>query len=255
MSRDFRIPSSKENAIKCDVKNATLNADLDYAFTLAKSIENARAIQLLSYNIEWKWPNLYASTNTLIMNEGGSNITVTLPTGNYFDTDIITDLGEAMTSASTVGNVYTITENTVTSKFIITATGSAHTFSLIYAGSTMATLIGLTGNLSATHVSNTYLVTLQNSWNLLPSKELDISLPNLVTMYNTDGTNNSIVGTVSLSSYEYGDTIRENLSGVELALNQKNFNQFVISITDENGYTPQFPPDTLITFTFRILYY
>jgi len=253
MSRDFRIPSSKEGSIKCDVKNAILNADLDYAFTLFKSVENARAIQLLSYNIEWKWPNLYSSTNTLIMNEGGSNITVTLPTGNYFDTDIITDLGEAMTNASTVGNVYTITENSVTSKFIITA--SVHSFSLIYAGSTMSSLIGLSGNISSTHISNTYVVTLQNTWNLLPSKELDISLPNLVTMWNTDGTNNSIAGTVSLSSYAYGDTIRENLSGVELALNQKNFNQFVISITDQDGYCPQFAPDALITFTFRILFY
>ena len=180
---------------------------------------------------------------------------MTLPTGNYYDTDVITDLGEALTHASTVGNDYTITENTVTAQFIITATGSAHSFSLIYAGSTMATLIGLTGNLTATPVSGSYVATLQESWNLLPSKELDISLPNLVTMWNTDGTNNSVAGTASLSGYEWGDTIRENLSGVELALNQKNFNRFVISITDQSGFTPQFSPDALITFVFRILLY
>ena len=99
------------------------------------------------------------------------------------------------------------------------------------------------------------MATLQDSWNLLPSKELDISLPNLVTMWNTDGTNNSVAGTASLSGYEWGDTIRENLSGVELALNQKNFNRFVISITDQSGFTPQFTSDALITFVFRILLY
>ena len=38
---------------------------------------------------------------------------------------------------------------------------------------------------------------------------------------------------VSLSGYKFGDTIRENMSGVELALDQKSFSKFVVSITDE----------------------
>ena len=76
------------------MKDATLNTDQDYAFSLAKPMENARAIQFLSYNIEWSWPNIYASTNTLIFKEGvGGNITITLPIGNYYDTYIISELG------------------------------------------------------------------------------------------------------------------------------------------------------------------
>ena len=251
-SRENRIPASKETAIKVNMKDATLNADQDYAFSLAKPIENARAIQLLSFNIDWSWPNIYASTNTLIFKEGvGANITITLPIGNYYDTDIISELSTLMTSAGT--QTYTVTENEIASTFIIT--GSTKSFTLIYAGSTLATTIGLTANLTSTLSGSVYIANLQNSWNLLPSKELDISLPNLVTMYNTDGSNNSILGTVSLSGYQFSDTIRENMSGVELALNQKSFSKFVVSITDQTSYTPNFDPNGLITLVLRILYY
>ena len=71
-----------------------------------------------------------------------------------------------MTSSGT--QTCTVTENEIAYSFIIT--GSTKSFTLIYAGSTLATTIGLTANLTSTHSGSVYVANLQNSWNFFPAK-------------------------------------------------------------------------------------
>jgi hypothetical protein len=83
------------------------------------------------------FPNLVypirSGRNKFVFNEGGADIIVTIPDGNYNSTNFTTTLKTLMDAASTAGRTYTVSISSTTNK--LTITGSAGTFSLEFANS------------------------------------------------------------------------------------------------------------------------
>ena len=242
---------TKEVMLYVNSQNAVINSEGDYSFHLTRMpIENVRSIQLMSYNIGWSWFNVRNSTNTLVFKEGtASNITTTIPIGNYADTDIQDAIASAMTNASGLGITYTVSINEISMCFTIKA--SSGDFTILYPQTTMSSLIGL----SATSTSVASSLTL-GVFDLMPSKELQIRLPSLISNYETtENMNQDLIIVVSLSNYQYGDIIRENQASVECACLSRTIGNMTMSITDQTGYTPDFNESIPMSFSFRITQY
>jgi len=229
-------------------QDAQYTGEGDYAFIFKQNaINDAKTIQLYSYTIPWSFFNVTKFTNTIIFSEGAGNITATISAGNYSVYDLQTALASALTTAGSQS--YTVTFSSVTSMLTISAPTT--TFTIVYSGTTMMKLIGLTANITSSGVSNS--LTFQDTIDLLPSKYLTIKLPNLInTCSSTDSLDQSAIAVVSFSGYNFGDTIREQESGIELKLFKKDLSLMILSIVDQNLFTPDFDPAEPWSMTFRI---
>jgi hypothetical protein len=152
-----------------------------------------------------------------------------------------------MTNAGT--QTYTVTFNNVTS--LLTVSAPTTTFTIHFTGTTMAYLIGLTADITSSGVSNS--LTFQDMIDILPSKYLNIKLPNMLTTCTSDNyTDQSTIAVLSLSGYSFGDEMREVESGVELKLAKKNISTITIYIIDQTGFTPDFDPSQTWSMSFRV---
>ena len=211
--------------------DSTIDSNGDYSFFIdLYPIQKAKSILLNYYNIFWTFPNVTPFTNTIVFNEGIGNITTTIPVGNYDILGLMTAIGTAMTNAGT--QTYTLTYNIYTS--IITITGATKAFTIIFTPTTMKDLIGLTANISSIAP---FKVSLQTSIDLLPTKELQIRLPNLLRTAES-GNNSSLIYVVPLSGSSYGSALTNNIVGIEVESSRDNMAQVVVSIVDNSGFTP-----------------
>jgi hypothetical protein len=243
---------SDEVMLYLNTADAGFTSQGDYCFTLLRTLDHVKAIQLMQHNLNWSFPNVRTSTNTLIFSEADTNTvmrTITLPVGQYSDEDIAVDLASAMTTASGgTPQTYTISVNYVTEQFTIT--GSAKNFTIYYAGTTLAPLIGLTADITST--SNA--LTFQTPMDLLPTTEIQIRLPNLIQNYETSRTNlnQDLLAVCSLSGYQYGDMIRENNASVISATIVSQIHQLTLSLVDDTGYSPDWNPAIPMSFVLRV---
>lgn len=249
---NYNQRGSNEVLLYANTNDATWSSDGDYSFSLLRPIHNVKNIQLMQYNLNWSFPNVRTSTNTLIFSESDSPSTmrtVTLPVGQYQDEDIAVDLGVAMTTAGT--QTYTISINYVTERFTIT--GSSKNFTIYLAGTTIFPLLGMQPEVASV-TSTGEALTFQNPMDLLPTTEIQIRMPNLIKNYETSATNvqQDLLQVASLSGYNYGDEIRENNASIvsETVINQ--ISQFVISLTDQTSYSPDFNPLIPMSFLFKV---
>lgn len=93
-----------------------------FSITLPAPYNNVRAIELLSAYIPNTVYNINSSNNTIIFNEGGSNLTATLTVGAYSIYDLITELETQLDAAG--ANTYTVTYNVKTFRLTITSTAN-----------------------------------------------------------------------------------------------------------------------------------
>ena len=154
--------ASNEVVLYANTLDATFNDVGDYTFHLLRPISKVKNIELISYNLNWSFPNVRTSTNALVFSESGSptKFTVTIPVGNYADEDVAQYIASAMTSAGS--QTYTITINFVTEAFTIT--GSSKNFTVYLSGTTLKDIIGL----KADSTSSNNALTL-GQMNLLPT--------------------------------------------------------------------------------------
>jgi hypothetical protein len=230
-------------------QDAQYTGEGDYAFVFKQNpINDAKTIQLYSYSIPWSFYNVTKFTNTFIFSEGvGANITSTIPVGQYSVYDLQTALASSMTTAGT--QTYTVTFNNVTSLLTVSAPTTAFTFH--FTGTTLCKLIGLTANITSSGVTNS--LTFQDMIDLLPSKYLTVKLPNLInTCSSSDSLDQSAIAVIPFSGYNFGDTMREQESGIELKLAKKDLSLVIISIVDQNLFTPDFDPLEPWSMTFRV---
>ena len=82
-------------------------------------LTNVKSIQLTDYQIYWSWKNVLTTTNTFVFDEGGSNISFTIPSGNYLIDDITTAIEVGMNTNGT--QAYTVSFSNITG--LITITG------------------------------------------------------------------------------------------------------------------------------------
>mgnify|MGYP005867437537 CR=1 FL=1 len=84
-------------------------------------------VKLLHCRIPVTWHNIDSYNNTILFNEGGSNLTATLTQGSYNISDLQTEIETQMDSAG--ADIYTVTYDKKTMKITISSTG---TFSLLF---------------------------------------------------------------------------------------------------------------------------
>ena len=242
------LKGSNTVILYCNTSYSYFNDTGYYSFNLQRSIYNVKSIQLLSYNIPWTWYNVAYYSNIIVFKEGsGSPITTTIPLGNYSETDLQDALETAMTSASGVGATYTVSINYNTMAFSIPS--SVGDFTILYSGTTMSSLIGLTADTTSTNKSLTLGTT-----DLMPIKEIQIRIPHMITNFETSKTNmnQDLLCVASLSGYQFGDIIRENMGSIDTELNVPSISQLALSIVNLDGYTPPFDPNQPLTFSFQI---
>ena len=249
MSRNNFVRGSNEVLLYANTQDASYNSLGDYTFSLLRPTDHVKNIQLMQYNLNWSFPNVRTSTNTLIFSEAdtpSTKRTITLTVGQYADEDIAVDLAQAMSTAGT--QTYSISINYVTETFTIT--GSAKNFTIYFNGTTLYQLIGLTANITSTG----YALTLQAPMDLLPTTEIQIRMPNLVKNYENSATNlnQDLLAVASLACYQYGDMIRENNASIISATTVSQISQFTISLVDTTGYTPDFNDTIPMSFILRI---
>jgi hypothetical protein len=232
--------------------DALYDDDYNYMFPLSEGLQRVKNIQLLSYNMTWSFPNIRTMTNTIVWSEQGSatKFTAQLDVGNYSDEDVVIDLVAKMNATAGLTQTYTISENFNTQKFSLT--GSLKEFTVYYPDTTLCDLIGLT----ETSTSTNKTLTFGNKFNLQPSSEIQIRLPNLIHTYGS-GKNKfqDLIQIVSLSGYTYGDLIKENNSSVVCATLVDKIPSVTMSITDNTGYSLDWDPNIDMSFVFQIEYW
>jgi len=242
------VKGSNTVLLYCNTSDSYFNDTGDYSFTLQRPIDNVKSIQLLSYNIPWSWYNVAYYSNTIAFKEGsGSQITTTIPLGNYTEVDLQDALATALTSASGVGATYTISVNYNTMALSITS--SVGDFTILYSGTTMSSLIGLSADTYSTSKSMTL-----GTIDLMPIKEIQIRIPHMITNFETSKTNmnQDLLCVASLSGYQFGDIIRENMGSIDTELIISTISQITLSIVNLDGYTPPFDTNQPLTFSFQI---
>ena len=102
---------SNETNLYLTTKKAFWSDTGDYSFSLPQPLMRVRAIQLMSYSIQWSWQNVDSVSNILVLKEGTNPpINVVIPTGDYSDDDLATALTTAMTSASGIAANYSVVQ-------------------------------------------------------------------------------------------------------------------------------------------------
>jgi hypothetical protein len=100
-----------------------------YIVDLDQTYKDVVSIELISSIVPKSQYIINSNNNTIYFNEGGSDLTATITEGNY---TISTLLAALKSSMDTVGGLtYTLTNDTLTNKITISATG---TFSLLFDG-------------------------------------------------------------------------------------------------------------------------
>ena len=97
--------------------------------TLPHTFYNIKSCSLLYANIPYTFYNVNEFNNTIVYNEGSSDITITIQPGHYEIDDFILEVATQMTANSGAAITYTATRNATTEK--ITITGSSN-FSLLF---------------------------------------------------------------------------------------------------------------------------
>ena len=98
-----------------------------FFITGRQTLENITAIKILQVEIPFSWYVFNVGNNTWTMTETDGttqgSVTVTMPVGNYTSASAATALGTALSAVTGYGATYTVSFNSSTQKFTITATG------------------------------------------------------------------------------------------------------------------------------------
>ena len=90
----------------------------------------------------------------------------------------------------------------------------------------------------------------QNIMKLLPVTEIQIHFPRLISNFGT--TDNDIILVHPMAGWDIGSMMRENNPSDDYASNLKEISSFVISVTDQNGWTPNFSGTQPLSFSFDV---
>lgn len=223
----------KEKLLYLDSKNATYNSEFDFQFNLDKTVSNVKAIQLLSFNIPHIYDTVSKWTNTLVFLESATQHVVTVDPGVYDTYSLAAAIKASMEAASSASNTFSVVFNDITNVYTITA--STTDFTLLYEGSTIRDVIGLT----ALKASTTRVLVLQEQVNFFPSTQIEIRLPGLISSIETSGIGRNdkadILYMASLSGHEPYTYVTNSFESNEVAVTKNEFSNIIISIVDQSG--------------------
>ena len=244
-----RVSPSKENHIFLNSSDAGTDGNGDYTFTFKDTLTKCRTIQLVGYNFPYSWYNIQSTSNTLKFTENsGSTITTTIPIGAYSAYPFLSAIQTAINSAGS--QAYTVTLNTVSNCITISTSGNK-SFTILFS-STLAPALGMTANISSSSKSITFPLQM----NLLSVIEIQIRLPNLINVQESNQNECDILFSIPLSGFSQGDQISStNSASTELAIMTDTLAGMTVSVVDQNGYSVEFSQNTPWTLSFRITYW
>lgn len=164
MYTDNRIISL--NSKYAQLRNGTLKSNVVFNFKgIVKDDDNIiqKYITIIDAQIPVSFYTINSTNQVLTVISGGNTYTLNITNGNYNATSLITELKAKIATIPTL--TATIVINKSTGKLTFTFSSSVQ---LIYATSTIGTILGLTANLTGTSI------TLQQPLNLLGIKKLNI---------------------------------------------------------------------------------
>ena len=252
-----KVKASNKVLLYVNTNQASVNSDGDWFFTLQHPISNVRSIQLTSYSIPYDWYNIDSTCNKLYWREDGdiADRLITVAPGWYSATTLQTAISTYMnvSKGGSGTQQYTCppTQRMDLRLEIDGGTGATKQFAFYKTSpsnnvSTISDIIGLTGTVT----SSNYVLITQNILKLLPVTEVQIHLPRLISNFGT--TDNDIILVHPMAGWDIGSMMRENNPSDDYASNLKEISSFVISVTDQNGWTPNFSGTQPLSFSFVV---
>lgn len=184
-------------------------------------------ISVQSATIPYSFYNVDYFNNKFVYNvNGGSDITINIPQGNYNTTTLRTYLLSVMTG-------FTIAYSSLNNQF--TFTHSTFDFSF-KSSSTCMEILGFDENVN--YNSTSRVLTSVNSINLFTIRNIYIQSNNLMlnNINNSTPNNCTILGSVPLTSGQLSVINYYNMNNVRSRVdNIRNFTQLNINLTDQDG--------------------
>ena len=215
-----RRPQLVTQVVSLNSKDASFDASGDWMFSFPYlGLTNVKSIQLIDYQIYWSWKNVLTTTNTFVFDEGGSNISFTIPSGNYLIDDITTAIEAGMNTNGT--QAYTVSFSNVTG--LITISGISSEFTIHYPATTMSSLIGLTASIT----SIGYSLILQQFADLQTVKWGEIHLPQLITSYESNMKSNDLIYKISLDNSSFGSILEHlTIPSPKIEVNRHEYTEY-----------------------------
>lgn len=212
------------------------NTDYDFVFKLSEEIPNPRTMQVVQFFPPFTWYNVDAYNGTIAWNNGTNDLTATLTPGNYSKSTILIPLAAAMHAKD--NNTYTVTFDSVTSKFTIAM--SEADFTINWSASTINKLIG--GLDSGTSSSTTKSLTCPVQACLQPVQTIDIRAPNIIHSTEMSQDKDLLYSwRVAETSGTYSNYM-DSSEGTELKIigSPKTMKEVTLRIVDQDGYSVDF---------------
>lgn len=184
-------------------------------------------VSVQSATIPYSFYNVDYFNDKLVYNvNGGSNITINIPQGNYNTTTLRNYLLSVMTG-------FTITYSSLNNQF--TFTHSTYDFSF-KSSSTCMEILGFDEHTN--YNSTSRVLTSENSINLFTIRNIYIQSNNLIlnNINNSTPNNCTILSSIPLTSGQLSVINYNNMNNVRSRVdNIRNFTQLHVSLTDQDG--------------------
>ena len=184
-------------------------------------------VSVQSASIPYSFYNVDGFNDTLIYSvNGGSNVVITIPQGNYNTTSLRSYLSTVMTG-------FTITYSSLNNTYTFTHSTSDFSFK---SNSTCMEILGFEENI--THNSTSKVLTSTCSINLFTIRNIYIQSNNLMlsNINNATPNNGCILCSIPLTTGQFSIVNYFNTNNVKSRIdNLRNFSAFHISLTDQDG--------------------
>jgi hypothetical protein len=214
-----------------------LNSDVNYKSQIEYNIPNLirrdDSIEYIMFSVPYavipvSFYTINETNNTLVVLENGITTSYIFPFGNYNANQFITKF------QSTLPNRFSITLDTISSKFIIT--NNTYSFSLL-SNSTIDYIMGFSGTQTSTSIPPNNILAMPRVCNFLalPRISMRCNLLANSTMSGTGAQANDLVITIPNNSKPNGEIVYNNNSNIQMLFQGDILNTFVVSLTNDTG--------------------
>lgn len=201
---------------------------------LPRQIQNTSTIRLLNYSIPWSFYLINTGVNdTLNFQLTGQTVkTITLPAGSYDSISIRTALLSALNTANALDWNVNISDSTLRMKITCTTA-----FKIIYEGSTVASILGLTSTPSSFVQSQEF----SKQVRLLKTDQLLVNADCIGSSVDGKNTSSELLHVISLSHNQFGDILSNQYEiNYDMQTLDNSLTDLRISVTDSDGNSFKF---------------
>ena len=209
------------------ILNADANFKSQIEFNIPNLIKKDDTIEYIMFSVPYavipvSFYTINDTNNKLYYSIAGGNYDVTFPSGNY-------NANQFMTVFKSLIPAFTITLNSVTSRFTITHASSNFSLRSI---STIDYIMGFSGTIT----SSSFTLTCPRVCNFLALPRISMRCNNLAnsTMAGSSQTNDLVI-TIPNNSKPNGQIVYSNSSNIQMLFQPEMLSSFVVSLTNDSG--------------------